>query len=73
MSPACLAVTYVTRLPFPSNWSLDNSSAINYMPALGLPAPIRSTPSSLSICFDRAQHQLFQRKIKIFSWWKIMT
>lgn len=42
MSPAGLAVTSVTRLPFPSNWFLDNTSAINCIPGLGLPDQIRS-------------------------------
>lgn len=42
MSPAGLAVTSVTRLPFPSNWFLDNTSAINCIPGQGLPDQIRS-------------------------------
>lgn len=42
MSPAGLSVTSVTWLPFPSNWFLDNTSAINCIPGLGLPDQIRS-------------------------------
>lgn len=42
MSPAGLAVTSVTWLPFPSNWFLDNAFAMNWIPGLGLPDQIRS-------------------------------
>lgn len=53
--------------------ALRSSSAINCMPVLGLPEQITSAAWLWSISCDRAQHQLFHRKIKIFPWWKIMT
>lgn len=53
--------------------ALRSSSAINCIPVLGLPEQITSAAWLWSISCDRAQHQLFHRKIKIFPQWKSMT